>query len=106
MKVDLKAALFLMLGQAAERTISKIEDVVPKDSLLLSKEYDLSGLVPDKVRRAVNAAEAYKLFFVFEAYLRELIVDVLSKEGETLDWWDKVPGDVKIEVARKPKLVA
>ena len=100
MTVDSKAALFLMLGQAAERTISKIENVVPKESLLLSKEYDLSTLVPEKVRRAVDAAEAYKLFFVFESYLREMVVEVLSKEGSVPDWWEKVPGDVKLEVAK------
>jgi hypothetical protein len=33
MKVDAQAALFLMLGQAAEKTVAKIEDIVPKESL-------------------------------------------------------------------------
>ena len=41
---------------------------------------------------------AYKLFFVFEEYLRELIVEVLSKENET--WWDKVPPDVQQEMTK------
>ncbi|HEY5239413.1 MAG TPA: Swt1 family HEPN domain-containing protein [Rhizomicrobium sp.] len=99
MTVDSQAALFLMLGQIAEKTIEKIEDIVPKDSLLLSPSYDLATLVPDKVRRATEAAEAYKLFFVFESYLREFVVEVLSKETEGT-WWDKVPTDVQDEVSK------
>jgi hypothetical protein len=99
MKVDSQAALFLMLGQAADKTVSKIEDLVPKDALLLSPSYDLATLVPDKVRRATDAAEAYRLFFTFESYLREFIVEVLTKDG-TPSWWDKVPPDVQIEISR------
>jgi Swt1-like HEPN len=98
MTIDARAALFIMLGQAAEKTVSLIEDIVPKEELLLSSEYDLAELVPDKVRRAVDASAGYKLFFVFESYLRELIVEVLSKENEM--WWDKVPPDVQTEVSK------
>jgi hypothetical protein len=94
MKLDAQAALFLMLGQAADKTIARMEEVVPKESLLLSAEYDLAALVPDKVRRATDAAEAYRLFFVFESYLREFIVEVLTKEGSET-WYEKVPTDVK-----------
>jgi hypothetical protein len=50
------------------------------------------------VRSATDAAEAYRLFFVFESYLRDFIVEVLSKDGGT--WWDKVPPDVQTEVTR------
>ncbi len=99
MSFDERAALFLMLGQAADRTVAKLDDVVPKDTLVLSPSYDLALVVPDKVRRALQASEAYRLFFVFESYLREFIVDVLSKEA-TEEWWAKVPKDVKDEVAR------
>lgn len=99
MTLDAHAALFIMLGQAADRTIERIEDVIPKDSLLLSPAYDLAALVPNKVRRAVEASEVYRLFFVFEGYLREFIVEVLSKDA-TEEWWDKVPKDVKDEVER------
>jgi hypothetical protein len=99
MSFDERAALFLMLGQAADRTVAKLEDVVPKDTLVLSPSYDLALVVPDKVRRALQASEAYRLFFIFESYLREFIVDVLSKEA-TEEWWAKVPKDVKDEVAR------
>lgn len=99
MTVDSRAALFLMLGQAADRTVAKLEDVVPKDTLMLSPSYDLAALVPEKVRRAVGASEAYRLFFVFESYLREFIVEVLSKDA-TESWWDKVPKDVQDEVSK------
>jgi hypothetical protein len=99
MTVDARAALFLMLGQAAEKTVAKIDHLVPKESLLLSNEYDLAELVPDKVRRAVDASTVYKLFFVFEEYLREVIVEVLSKDN-LATWWDKVPKDIQDEVTK------
>src|SRR5262249_48407842 len=99
MKVDAQAALFMALGHAAKKTVAEIEDIVPAESLLLSAAYDLAELVPDKVRRASDASEAYKLFFVFESYLRELIVEVLSKNGAE-PWWDKVPKDVQDEVTK------
>ena len=88
-----------MLGQAADQAVSKMEDIVPKDLLLLSPSYDLAAIVPDKVRRASDAADAYRLFFVFESYLREFVVEVLTKE-ETGSWWDKVPQDVQEEVSK------
>jgi hypothetical protein len=96
---DAKAALFIMLGQAAERAVAKLEHVVPQDRLLLSTEYDLAEIVPDKVRRAADAATAYKLFFVFEDFLRELIVAVLTKDREP-NWWEKVPPDVQQEITK------
>lgn len=88
-----------MLGQSAEKNITKLEDIVPADSLLLSASYDLAPLVPETVRRSAEAAEAYRLFFVFEAYLRELIVEVLSGDSQNT-WWEKVPGDIQIEVTK------
>jgi hypothetical protein len=99
MKIDAKTSLFLMLGRAAQKTIAEIDELVPKESLLLSPEYDLAAIVPDKVRQATDAAEAYKLFFVFENYLREFIVEVLSKDGAE-SWYEKVPTDVQDEVAK------
>lgn len=98
MSLDSTASLFVLLGQTAERTIARIDEVVPKDSLLISPSYDLASLVPDKVRRATEASEAYRLFFVFEEYLRELIVETLSEQNKD-SWWDKVPKDVKDYVA-------
>jgi hypothetical protein len=99
MTIDSRAALFLMLGQVAEKTISNIEETVPKASLLLSPSYDLATIVPDKLRRAIDAARSYELFFIFESYLREVIVEVLGKDT-AVSWWDKVPQDVKDEVLR------
>jgi hypothetical protein len=100
MKADTIAALFLALGQTADRIVETIEDVVPRDSLLLSASYDLAEIVPNSVRSATRASEAYKLFFVFEEYLRQLIIEVMTKEGEAKTWWDYVPQDVKDEVSR------
>ncbi len=100
MKADAATALFLALGQTADRAVEKIEDVVPKDSLLLSASYDLAEIVPNSVKSATKASEAYKLFFVFEDYLRQLITEVLTKEGEAKTWWDYLPPDVKDEVSR------
>lgn len=97
MSTDAKAALFLMLGQSAERTVSRIEQLVPAEHLLLSPTYDLAPLVPEKVRHASSAAETYRLFFVFENYLREFVLEVLSKDSAKA-WWDYVPKDVQDEV--------
>jgi hypothetical protein len=47
------------------------------------------------VRHATEAAEAYRLLFVFEIYLREFMVDVLANS-----WWDKVPKDVQDEIIK------
>ena len=99
MSFDERAALFLMLGQAADQTIARLEEVVPTDKLMLSASYDLATLVPEKVKRAAAASEAYRLFFVLESYLREFVVEVLSKDA-TEEWWTKVPKDVKDEVSR------
>ena len=96
---DELAALFIMLGQTAERTVQQLPDVVPEQPLLLSPKYDLAQVLPDSVRTATSAADTYKLFFVFEAYLRTLVVDVLSKDPAQ-PWWDSVPQDVRDEVAK------
>jgi len=95
---DSRAALFILLGQAASKTVGSIEDVVPSESLLLSSSYDLAPLMPDKVRRATLAGEVYRLLFVFENFLREFVVDVLSKDP-TKTWWDYVPEDVRQQVS-------
>ena len=99
MTFDSTAALFVMLGQSAERVVGRMESLVPREHLLLSPSYDLAPLLPELVRRATDAGETYRLFFVFENFLRDFIVDVLSKTS-TSSWWDKVPTDVKDEVAK------
>jgi hypothetical protein len=99
MTLDSRAALFIMLGQTAAQTVASIENLVPPESLLLSPSYDLAPLLPDKVKRATDAAETYRLFFVFENFLRDFVVEVLSKDAAQT-WWDKVPKDVQDEIAK------
>ena len=99
MTVSERMALFLMVGQSAVRTVRGLKETAPAESLLLSPSYDLGPLMPAPVRSAMHAAEGYKLFFIFETYLRDLVVDVLSKDP-TVNWWDKVPGDVQEEVKK------
>lgn len=93
-----RLALFLMLGQSAERQVARRTDLVPSQSLPISATFDLAEVLPDTVRTALEASEAYRLFFVFESYLRDLIVDVLSSDP-TVPWWDRVPTDVQTEVS-------
>ncbi|PTU29133.1 Swt1 family HEPN domain-containing protein [Stenotrophobium rhamnosiphilum] len=94
---DSKLALFLLLGQGAERHLSHRADLVPAQQLLVSDTFDLSEVVPDTVHGAIQAAEAFKLFFVFERYLKDIIIDVLSQDP-AVPWWDKLPSDVRTEV--------
>jgi hypothetical protein len=96
---DERLALFVMLGQGAARTVRSRGDLAPAESLWLSPSYDLGPLLTDAVRQAGLAGEAYRLFFVFETYLRELVVDVLSKNPAE-NWWDKVPTNVQEDVAK------
>lgn len=99
MTLDSRAALFLMLGQTAEKSVAKLEELVPQETLLLSPSYDLAPLMPESVRRATSAAEAYRLFFVFENFLRKFVLDVLSKDSSKL-WWEYIPPDVQVEIAK------
>jgi hypothetical protein len=97
--LDSTAALFVMLGKTAERAIDNVESVVPPGSLMLAPEYDLAPVMPAQFKEALKAAETYKLFFLFEGYLRELVLDVLSK-NPAVSWWDRVPPDVQTEVVK------
>ena len=66
---------------------------------LLQKNMDIASIIPNEVKKAEHASTAYKLFFVFENYLRDLIKENLS-ENDT-DWWrNKVPKDVQDEVLK------
>jgi hypothetical protein len=96
---DEHAALFLMLGQIGERTIRERDDTAPGESLALSPAYDLAPLLPDRVRSAIRAAETYKFLFVFEGYLREFVVEALSKDPAA-EWWSLIPPDVQGEVEK------
>lgn len=96
-RTDEKFALFLMLGQIAEKSVHGNPSTVPRESLPISRDYDLALVLPDEVRRAGRAAEVYKLFFVFENFLREFILSVLSETYKE-NWWDKVPTNVREDV--------
>jgi hypothetical protein len=92
-----KLALFLMLGKTAGSVARAHPESVPPESLPISSVYDLAQLLPAEARSAGKAAEVYKLFFVFEQYLRNLILGVLSEKDKD-NWWSKVPPDVQKEV--------
>ncbi|UXZ34616.1 hypothetical protein K6V71_00610 [Cupriavidus gilardii] len=96
---DANAALFVMLAQTAERTLLNHEHIASATPLRVSDTVDLAALLPMEVRAADRAAEAYKLFFVFESYLRDLVVDVLTDTTGT-NWGDKLPQDVRDEVEK------
>ncbi|HKV48791.1 MAG TPA: Swt1 family HEPN domain-containing protein [Candidatus Acidoferrales bacterium] len=86
-----------MLGRTADQLIQEHPDTVPPDSLAISDTLDLATGLPASVRKANRAALVYKLFFVFENYLRDLILDVLAEKYPT-DWWDRIEPNVKREV--------
>lgn len=96
---DARLSLFLMLGQSSQKAIAKLPDTVPPEALLLSATEDLALVLPNEVRRAAAAAEIFKLFFVFENFLREFVLETLS-ELDKVDWWARVPKDVQDEVEK------
>ena len=96
---DDRLSLFLMLGQSSQNAVSKLPDTVPPQSLPLSSKEDLALVLPNEVRRAVKSSEVYKLFFVFENFLREFVLETLS-ELDNVNWWSKVPKDVQDEVEK------
>jgi hypothetical protein len=97
---DERLALFLLLGQTAERTVAQQPATAPSDPILLGPTYDVARLVPEDAKRATRAASAYRLFFVFEHYLRDLVIQVLTKAAGEGNWWDLIPVDVKNDVER------
>jgi Swt1-like HEPN len=96
---DDRLSLFLMLGQSSQNAVSRLPDTVPPQSLLLSSTEDLSLVLPNEVRRAVATSEVFKLFFVFENFLREFVLETLS-ELDNVNWWSRVPKDVQDEVEK------
>lgn len=90
-------AHFLMLGQSADRAVAKLEEVAPTESLLIGPAHDLAQLLPEHLREAMRASETYKLFFVFENYLRDFVVEILSSDP-AVTWWDRIPKDVQDEI--------
>lgn len=94
-----RAAHFIMLGQVATKELASSPSVSLSEELFISQAYDLAALLPEATRDAFSAAEAYKILFVFERYLRELVIEALSRDG-TEDWWQAVPKDVQDEVTK------
>jgi hypothetical protein len=96
---DERLSLFLMLGQTSQKAVSKLPDTVPAQTLMLSATEDLALVLPKEVRRAITASESYKLFFVFENFIRDFVLETLS-ELDKVNWWDRVPKDVQDEVQK------
>jgi hypothetical protein len=94
-----RLSLFLMLGQSAQRTLQRLPDTVPAASLLISSTDDLALVLPNEVRQATESAEIYRLFFVFENFLRDFVLESLS-DVEKENWWNRVPKDVQSEVEK------
>jgi len=65
----------------------------------LSPSYDIAPLLPDVVKQSWSASEIYRLFFVFENFLRDFVVETLSRDA-TKSWWEKIPKDVQDEVSK------
>jgi hypothetical protein len=93
-------AHFLMVGRTAQRRVRETpETVLPQAQLMLTERFNLAEVLPDETREAFEAAESYKLLFVFENYLRDFILTVLSEKDKD-NWWNAVPKDVQDEVAK------
>ena len=92
-------AHFLMIGRSAQRQVQKLPGTVPHTPLMISDRFNVSEVLPDESRDAVRAAETFKLFFVFESYMRDFILTVLS-EADKENWWDAVPQNVRDDVTK------
>jgi hypothetical protein len=92
-----RLAYFVMLGQAAVGAAASHPDTAPPHPLPISENYDLSVVLPSEARDAFQASRVYRLFYVFENYLRDFVLGVLT-ESEPESWWAKVPIDVQTEV--------
>jgi hypothetical protein len=98
-------ALFLLLGQAAQRAIAEMPDTVPPLTLPLSSSFDLACVLPNEARRASRTCEVFILLHVFENFLRDFVLDVLTEANKD-DWWSLVPKDVQEDVDRLEKTEA
>jgi hypothetical protein len=95
---DERLALFMMLGRTVEQLVQENPETVPPESLSISDTVDLAVGSPAAVRKAMRAAFVYKLFFVFENYLREFVLSVLTEKYKA-DWWAKIDEGTKKAVA-------
>lgn len=93
-----RLALFLMVGQTAQRSIKNLPNAVPHSRLMISATFNVAEVLPDETREAIAVAETFQLFYVLENYLRDFILNVLS-EADKENWWNTVPKDVRDKVA-------
>jgi hypothetical protein len=93
-----RLALFLMVGQTAQRSIKNLPNTVPQSRLMISDTFNVAEVLPDETREAIDVSETFRLFYVLENYLREFILNVLS-EADKENWWNSVPKDVRDKVA-------
>jgi hypothetical protein len=93
-----RLALFLMVGQTAQRSIKNLPNTVPQSRLMISDTFNVAEVLPDDTREALAVAETFQLFYVLENYLRDFILNVLS-EADKENWWNSVPKDVRDKVA-------
>jgi hypothetical protein len=92
-------AHFLMIGRSAQRQVQELPGTVPQTPLMISERFNVAEVLPDESREAEGAADTFKLFFVFENYMRDFVLTVLS-ESDKENWWNAVPQNVRDEVAK------
>ena len=95
--------MFLMLGQSAQRTLQRLPDTVPANPLLISPTDDLAFVLPSEVRAATESAEIYRLFFVFENFLRDFVLESLS-DVEKENWWNRFRKMFSLKLKNMSKL--
>jgi hypothetical protein len=94
---DADLALFLLLGQFAQKEVLKVGEIAPTLNLPLSPLVNLSELLPEEVKEAIHTSEVFKLLYVFESYLRDFVLDSLT-ESQKEAWWTRIPGHVRLEI--------
>jgi hypothetical protein len=92
-------AHFMMVGRSMHREVNTLRTTAPQSGLMISESFDVSEVLSEESRDAARTAITYQLFFVFETYLRDLILTVLS-EANKETWWDSVPANVRDDVSK------
>lgn len=95
-------AFYLMLGQSAQREIGRTSDIVPKSKILISDSVDLSELLPNESKDAIETAEVFKLLYVFEIYMRDIVLDTLTENFKE-NWYARVPTNIQDELEKTEK---
>ena len=93
-----RLALFLMVGQTAQKSISNLPNTVPQTRLMISEKFNVAEVLTEETREAIGVSETFRLFYVLENYLRDFILNVLA-EADKENWWNSIPKDVQNKVA-------